>query len=255
MARAICLGITKSSLVSEDSITIYDKNKSQFDNFSDKIKKAENISEAIKVSKYIFVCVKPQNIKDLFDEIDADLLKNKIIITICAGITIKTYENRFGDIKVIRAMPNTPLLIGYGVCALCKNSNVLPHEFGFVKSIFESSGCVTELDEDKIDAITAVTSSSPAYVYLFIKAMYEGAKKIGIDKEDTISLICKTLIGSANMVLQSEKDIDELIRMVKSPNGTTEKALDVFENSDFIKIVSDAMTACKERATELSKLN
>ena len=112
-----------------------------------------------------------------------------------------------------------------------------------------------ELKEDEINRITAITSSSPAYVYLFAKAMLVGAQNMGINAENTLEMICKTIIGSANMILSDSRSVDELIRMVKSPNGTTERALNVFEEKGFIDIVSEAMKACADRADELSKLN
>ena len=164
-------------------------------------------------------------------------------------------ENILKNVKLIRTMPNTPLLIGQGVTALCRNNNVSDEDFEFVKNIFASCGIITEIAEDDINALTAITSSSPAYIYLFIKSMLDGAKNLGFNYANTLDLICKTFIGSANMVLASDKTLEEQIRMVKSPNGTTEKALNVLENNDIQKIISDAMEACTKRAIELSELN
>jgi pyrroline-5-carboxylate reductase len=152
-------------------------------------------------------------------------------------------------------MTNTPLLIGQGVTALCKNQYASYADFEFVKTIFSSCGIITEIAENDINALTAITSSSPAYIYLFIKSMLDGAKNLGFNYENTLDLICKTFIGSANMVLASDKTLDQQIRMVKSPNGTTEKALNVLEDSNIQKIISDAMEACTKRAIELSELN
>jgi pyrroline-5-carboxylate reductase len=152
-------------------------------------------------------------------------------------------------------MPNTPMLLGLGVTALCKNDLVSENEFEFVTSLFASSGDTIELKEDEINAITAVTSSSPAYVYTFIKGMLEGAKRLGLDYDNMLDVICKTIIGSVHMVLTKEKSVDDLIRMVKSPNGTTERALNVFDENNFTKTIEDAMIACSNRAEELAKLN
>ena len=152
-------------------------------------------------------------------------------------------------------MPNTPLLIGHGVTALAKNSNVTDDNYSFIKNVFSSSGITVDVQEQDIDAITAITSSSPAYVYLFIKSMLEGAQKIGFNNKETLNLICKTIIGSTNLVLQSSLTLDEQINMVKSPNGTTEKALNVLDNKDFTGTIIDAMQACKDRAKELAELN
>lgn len=254
MAYAIACGISRAKLVQDSDIILFDKNEAQFEKFPSSFSKASDLNEAISESNYIFFSVKPQNIKSVLSEIKADI-QNKVFISICAGVTMESIENYFDKIKLVRTMPNTPLLIGQGVTALCKNNHVSNEEFEFVKSIFASCGIVTEIDEKDINALTAITSSSPAYVYLFIKSMYEGAKSLGFDYENTVELICKTFIGSANMVLSSDKTLDEQIRMVKSPNGTTEKALNVFEAQNVEKIIAEAMKACEKRACELAELN
>ena len=254
MAYAIACGISRAKLVDDANIILYDKNEAQFEKFPSTFSKASDLNKAISEADYIFFSVKPQNIKDVLAEIKVNI-EEKIFISICAGVTMESIEKNFDKIKLIRTMPNTPLLIGQGVTALCKNQYVNDDEFEFVKSIFASCGIVTEIDEKDINALTAITSSSPAYVYLFIKSMYEGAKSLGFNYDNTVELICKTFIGAANMVLSSDKTLDEQIRMVKSPNGTTEKALNVFEAENVEKIIADAMKACEHRAFELAELN
>lgn len=254
MANAIALGLSKSKIVNDNDIILYDKNIEQYSKFNKSFSIAKDICSGIEMADYIFISVKPQNIKDVLSEINIDI-KNKVFISICAGITMASIEAVLNDVKLVRAMPNTPLLIGQGVTALCKNAKATNEEFEFVKSIFSSCGIVTEIAEKDINALTAITSSSPAYVYLFIKSMLDGAKNLNFNYENTLELICKTFIGSANMVLSSDKSLDEQIRMVKSPNGTTEKALNVLEGDNIAKSISDAMEACTKRAIELSELN
>ena len=255
MASAICGGIISSSISSANSITLFDKNKDQYSKFNSDCSIADTIEQAISASECIFFSVKPQNMKEILSSLRKLDLSDKLFISICAGVTIESIERALGNVKVVRTMPNTPLLIGMGVTALCRNSNVSDEEFAFARSLFESSGYTTELEEDKINRITAITSSSPAYVYLFAKAMLVGAERMGITADNTLEMICRTIIGAANMILKDERSIDDLIKMVKSPNGTTEKALNVLENNGFIDIVSDAMKACADRADELASLN
>lgn len=255
MASAICGGIINSSITTADKIILFDKNEEQYAKFDPACLKAKSLSEVVSFADCIFFSVKPQNIKDILAEIKEFYLSNKLFISICAGITIESIENVLGKVKVVRTMPNTPLLIGQGVTALCRNKAVSDEEFAYATSLFASSGYTTEAKEEDINRITAITSSSPAYVYLFAKAMLEGAHNIGFSSENAIEMICKTIIGAANMILTDNRSVDELIQMVKSPNGTTERALNVFEDRNFIGIVSDAMKACTDRAEELSKLN
>lgn len=255
MASAITGGIINSSLLPAESIYLYDKNPLQYDKFHKDCNKVDDLNRAFSLADYVFLSIKPQNVKEVLNQIKSLNYENKVFVSICAGITIGSIEKELPNSKIIRTMPNTPLLLGKGVTALCKNANVSNEDFEMVKSFFSSSGYITEIEENDINSLTAITSSSPAYVYLFAKGILEGAKALNFNYEDTLKMICYTLIGSANMILSSNKNIDDLISMVKSPNGTTEKALNVFEDRNFIDIISEAMKACKDRAEELSELN
>ena len=255
MASAIAGGMIKSSIVPANDIYLYDKIKEQYGKFDANCNQTTNLEEGFNCAKYVFLSIKPQNIREILSLISCLDYKEKVFISICAGITIESIEGQLTGAKVIRTMPNTPLMLGQGVTAICKNSLVSEEDFEFVKSIFSSSGYVSEIAEKDINCLTSVTSSSPAYVYMFAKAILEGAKSLDFNYEDTLKMICYTLIGSANMILSANKSVDDLIAMVKSPNGTTERALNVFDEKDFLGIVKEAMEACTKRAEELSKLN
>lgn len=255
MASAIAGGIIKSGLVEASCVYLFDKNPEQYNKFDKLCKSVDSIEEGINLCDYIFLSVKPQNISEILDKIAKANYENRIFVSICAGITIESIERSLKGAKIIRTMPNTPLLLGQGVTAICKNDKVEDSDFTFVKSLFESSGYVSEIDEKDINALTAITSSSPAYFYLFAKSILEGAKLLNFNYNDTVEMICRTMIGSANMILSGDKSLDDLISMVKSPNGTTEKALNVFEDNQLTEIVCNAMLACAKRAEELSKLN
>ena len=255
MASAIAGGIISSGIETANNILIFDKNELQYSKFDANCIKMGSIKELVLNSDYIFFSIKPQNIKDVLNEIKNTSIVGKVFVSICAGITIKSIESTLNNAKIVRTMPNTPLMIGEGVTALCRNQLVTDDEFSYVTSLFSSSGFTEELLEEDIDKITAITSSSPAYVYLFAKAMRDGAIKMGFNNDNTLEMICRTIIGSAKMILASDKSVDELITMVKSPNGTTERALNVFESSSFEETIAEAMDACAKRANELAKMN
>lgn len=256
MASAIASGIISSKLILPTDIILFDKNELQYSKFDSNCIHADSIAKAVELSDYIFLSVKPQNIKDVLSEIKlSSPLNNKVFISICAGITISSIEEQIGNVKIARAMPNTPLLIGQGTTGLCKNELLTDDDFKAVESFFASSGYVVSVQESDINNVTALTGSSPAYAYLFVKAAVEASQRLGFNNVNAIKMFCQTLIGSANMILNSEKNIDELIKMVTSPNGTTEKALNVFYQNDFCEIIYKAMEACANRAEELSKLN
>ena len=255
MASAIAGGIIKSNYIAPCDIYLFDKNTEQYNKFDTGCNHSSDIQTSFNASKYIFLSIKPQNIKDVLTEIATFDYKDKVFVSICAGITIKSIEKMLPNAQIIRTMPNAPLQIGQGVTAICRNNSVKNEDFDFVKGIFSSSGYVTEIDESDINSLTAITSSSPAYIYLFAKGMLDGAKKLNFNYNDTLNMICATLIGSANMILSSNKSVDDLITMVKSPKGTTEQALNVFDEHNFTEIISKAMEACTKRAEELSLLN
>ena len=143
-------------------------------------------------------------------------------------------------------------MIGKGVTGLCRNTKVNDRAFSDICRLFSTLGEVVVVGEDKINAMTAATSSAPAYVYLFIKSIADAARELGLDENRMTDYISRMVIGSVELMLSTKKTPDEMIEMVKSPKGTTAEALSVFEQRDFAGIVKDAMTACKERAEELA---
>lgn len=210
--------------------------------------------EAVDKADYIFICVKPQVAPAVLCEIADCDLKNKVVISIMAGITLSALTEALGkDTAIIRTMPNTPLMLGKGVTALCRNEKVSDKKFSDICRLFSEMGEVMVVTEDKITAVTCASGSAPAYVYLFIKAIADEARAMGLEQKNLDQIIARMVIGSCHMVLESGKTPEELIRMVCSPNGTTERAMAVFEEEGFCNIVSKAMQACGKRAEELAK--
>ena len=150
-------------------------------------------------------------------------------------------------------MPNTPLQIGLGVSAVARNNLVEDADYEKICGIFEASGMVLRLEEDQIDAVTSVNGSSPAYFYYFIDAMMKSAEAQGLHCENLLEAICKTAIGSAEMLMRSGKTPAELIRAVTSPHGTTEQAMNVFYKAGTAETIDEAMRACTRRAAEMAK--
>lgn len=254
MATAIIEGMLSGGHPAGE-IAVFDIDVNKTDIFSKKgIKVYESANDLSENSEIIFLCVKPQNYEELLNEISLTAKTNKIYVTIAAGISTSYIQNMLkSEVKVIRVMPNTPLLVKEGASALCKTSNVSDSEFKYISDIFGNIGTVQELPESLMNAVISVNSSSPAYIYLFAKGIIDGAKEQGIDEETAKSLFCKTLIGSAKMIMESGKTPDELIKMVSSPGGTTLKALEVFNDNDLIGTIKKAMLACTKRAEELGR--
>lgn len=215
---------------------------------------AESAPAAAAAADCIIFAVKPQNMPELLAELKAaDAVHNQLLVSIAAGIPIRTFTDAFGDLPVVRTMPNTPMLIGAGVIALCRNAKVSDEAFTYVRSLFDAAGSTIVLEETDMNKIISVTSSSPAYVFLFIKSICESGLAQGLAEDGLLDAVCDTVIGSAKLVKASDKTPDELIAMVTSKKGTTEQALFKLEEYRFAEGIHEAMLACTRRAEELGR--
>jgi len=216
-----------------------------------------SIEELCKASDCVVLSVKPQNFPEILSEI-ANINTNGrriLFVTIAAGITTDTVSNALGGAPVVRALPNTPMLIGKGVSALCRNESVTDEEFSLVCGFFSASGEIIKIDESEMNRIICVTSSAPAYVFKFIKAICDGAAAQGLDGNELKESVCAMVAGAAEMLAKSERSPEELISMVCSKGGTTERAVSELDRYDFSSGIISAMQKCTDRADELSAIN
>ncbi len=257
MASAIIGGMTSVGNYPWNSINLFDVVSDKTAEFAKKgAKTFTNITQLYNASDCIVLSVKPQNFPEILSEIsDAQKTnpKHTLYITIAAGISTEAICEKLGNVPIVRALPNTPMLIGKGVSAICKNSLVNDDEFVFASSAFESAGEVIVIDESEMNRIICVTSSSPAYVFMFIKAICEGAEKqrLQLNADNIKKAVCGVLIGAAEMLASSDLTADELISMVCSKGGTTERAVAELERLGFSEAINSAMQKCTERAYEL----
>lgn len=254
MAGAIIEGILAKQVAKPENIGVIDVSHEKCEKFEQRGLNVFKLYDSIeKFCDIIFLSVKPQNYEEVLASLSGHT-DGKIIVSIAAGISTGFIKSRIGsNSHVVRVMPNTPLLLGCGATAMCHVAPVTDEEFEKVKRIFEAGGSVDVLPEEKMNAVISVNSSSPAYIYLFAKAVIDGAVKQGIDADTAKALIAKTLEGSAKMISSSGYTPDELIKMVSSPGGTTLKALEALYEHDFEDAVIDAMERCTKRAEELGK--
>lgn len=258
MATAIIGGMLDSG-VNASLITVYDKFADKTAAFASRgVNAAPTLCDAAAASELILLSVKPQNFAEVLGELAESGVdtQSKVFISIAAGISTDAVCKMLGrNCAVVRVMPNTPLQVGKGVSALCRNSLVSDESFALARSIFDCAGMTICLDESQMNTVICANGSSPAYFYYFIDAMVRSAKAQGLDcDEKTLTeVICRTVIGSAEMLLASGKSAAELIRAVTSPNGTTERAMNVFYEEDVDKTIDRAMRACTARAEEMSR--
>lgn len=253
MGYAIIKGMSGSAENTE--IFAYDKD-------IEKIKRIEELGafsckselETVEKCKYIILAVKPQMFEEVLDTIAPAVTCDTVIVSIAAGITSEYIKKKtIPEAKVVLVMPNTPLLLGEGASALAKSEPVTDEEFAFVRNIFSVCGETAVVSADKMKEIIAVNGSSPAFIYLFAKGFIDYAKSVEIDEAEAMKLFAKSLIGSAKMMTDSGYSIDELIKMVSSPGGTTLAGLDELYKGNLTDVVDKACKSCTKRAYELSK--
>jgi len=221
---------------------------------------ADNV-EVVRESNAILIAVKPQHIDEVLRDIANAFegrsrdLKKRLIISIAAGVTIDRIAGALGKgVRVIRVMPNAPAIVGRGMAALVKSKAASKADEAFALRVFQSVGdAVTLKDESMLDAVTGLSGSGPAYVYLFVKALADAATNEGIPSELALRMALKTIEGAEQVMRSGDKTPDELIRIVASPGGTTEAALRQFATAGFSDIVAGAVHAATRRSRELGK--
>ena len=203
-------------------------------------------------AEVLILSVKPQFYADAIAEIRDCIRDDQLVITIAPGKTLSWLEEQFGKrVKIVRAMPNTPALVGEGMTAACVNQYVTEEEKAYALKILDSFGKVELVPEHLIDAVVAVSGSSPAYVFMFIEAMADAAVAEGMPRTQAYEFAAQAVYGSAKMVLETGKHPGELKDMVCSPAGTTIEAVRILEKKGFRSAVIEAMRACADVSRRL----
>ena len=255
MGAAIMKGIYASEAGKSIELYAFDPDNAKLEALAEYgVKPCANEIELTEKCGYIFLAVKPQVIEGVLETIASAVTADKVLISIAAGISDEFIASKtIPDAKVILVMPNTPLLLGEGASALSRNENVTDEEFDVILNVFRSCGKASVVPKDKMKEIIAVNGSSPAFIYLFAKGFVEYADSVGISSEAALELFSQSLIGSAKMLTDSGYTIDELIKMVSSPGGTTLAGLDRLYEGSLTDVVKNCCESCTKRAYELSK--
>lgn len=254
MASAIMGGVIKKGIVTPEDIIGADlyapgreRVKDQF-----KIEVTADNKEAVRKADVIFLSVKPQFYEDVICGIKEEVRPEQIIITIAPGKTLAWLRDQFGkDVKLVRCMPNTPALVGEGMTAACPNEWISDEDLDRVKGILESFSCVEIVPERLMDTVTAVSGSSPAFVFMFIEAMADSAVCCGMPRMQAYKFAAQAVLGSAKMVMETGKHPGELKDMVCSPAGTTIGGVRVLEQMGFRSAVFEAVKEAEEISRSL----
>lgn len=232
------------------NVTIKEKRKDRLAQLSEKYRVQSN---PLTDSDIIFIAVKPQDLRATIDEIRDEIPNDALIVSLLAGIKSSALEKSIGRrVRIVRLMPNTPVIVGEGMSVISRGAYAKLDDIEWVSRTLAKAGEVLTIEEELMDAVTAVSGSGPAYFYAFVEAMIKAALRLGLTEQDAKSLVHQTLIGAAKMVQESGKDAATLRGEVTSPNGTTAAALSSFESSGWEEIVYRAMKAARDRSRELS---
>lgn len=256
MASAIIGGILQSGLASKEQITATARTEATCSSLKERfgIHTGMDNRQAAKTADILFLAVKPFLFTEVIAEIKDCVKKDAFIISIAAGQSIASIESMFGtSIKLVRAMPNTPALVGEAMSALCANDNVTEADLAKAVSIFNSFGKCEVIKESMMDAVIGVSGSSPAYVYMFIEAMADAAVADGMPRTQAYKFAAQSVLGSAKMVLETGTHPGELKDAVCSPGGTTIEAVAVLEKKGMRNAVICAQRACVQKSKDMSK--
>ncbi|GAA1945207.1 pyrroline-5-carboxylate reductase [Microbacterium aquimaris] len=260
MGGAILHGLVSSGLA-HGGVTVTNRTAAKADALADLEgvrsvaleREPEGNAVAAAAADVVLVGVKPAMVPDLLREIAPHLRPGAVVVSLAAGVTVATFESIVPDsVAVLRSMPNTPSLVGRGVTGLAAGTHASDDDVAVVRRLFETVGSVIEVPEEKIDALSTISGSGPAYVFLLIEQLTRAAEGKGFDRADARRMAEQTFIGAAALLEASDEEPAELRRRVTSPKGTTERAVAVLQDAQLDAVFAEATDAALARAAELA---
>lgn len=254
MARAIALGLYRASPAKAGRIACTRRDAAALSDLAALgMATGSDNHAAIAGAELVVLAVKPQVYDDVLASCRNAFRPGQVLVSVLAGIPTSALERRVPDgVRVVRAMPNTPALIGQGVTGLCAGESAGPDELALAARLFAAVGDVITIDERQMDALTATSGSGPAYLFYLAELMMAGARELGLTPETADTLVRGTLNGAAALLAQSPYSPETLRARVTSPGGTTARAIDVFDAAGLRLTVARAMAAAERRAAELA---
>lgn len=207
--------------------------------------------EAVSGREVVVVAVKPRDVSGLLDQLSGEVTTDQVVITIAAGVPIAVFEAALPGVPVIRAMPNTPALVGEGVTGIAAGAHVDASHLSRALSVMAAVGNVQAMDESLLDAVTAVSGTGPAYVFLLAEALTEAAIREGLPRDIAEAFVHQTIRGAGHLLTETDRSPAELRAEVTSPGGTTAAAVHTLEERGFRAIVEDAVRAAAQRSRQL----
>ena len=254
MAQAVLLPLAKLAQSLRPKVFTYTPSNFKAEDLAQKIqgKSFADIFE-IPESDFYLLGMKPQQFAENSSVLRKVVAQNSVVISLLAGTSVSSLQKHLKTKKIIRAMPNTPCILGQGVVAIFFSQEITEEEKEFARKLFLPISLVLEFkEEEKIDQITNITASGPAYFFEIVRLLsLLGPEKIGLSKEESQLLVAKTMLGAAHMLLQSGESAETLRNKVTSKKGVTYEALKVFENQNLENIIKEALARSYNRVLEL----
>ncbi len=214
----------------------------------------DNLNDCLPQADIVFVAVKPYHSDNLFEKMKPLLNSEQIVVSLMAGVTIETIQQKLDAKKVIRTMPNLPAQVGKGVTSYTESDNVSKIELIMVRNLLDTTGTSIHVKTEKfIDASTGISGSGPAYVFYFMQSMLEAALKMGFSDYDSKVLVSSTFEGAIELFNQNDISPKSWIDKVASKGGTTQAAIDSMDDNNVKELIKDAAYAAFDRAVELGK--
>lgn len=254
MGSALTLGAIKADVFSAEQLLAFDPVAAAIESLGPDITAADSIDEVILKSDVLLLCVKPGDVKEVLGRVASiqDSSGNLLIISIAAGVTISAMEKACQNkARIVRAMPNTPAVVGEGAAAFSLGSEATSSDADFAEKLLGSIGIVSRVKEPLLDTVTGISGSGPAYVYTFIEALADGALLEGLPRDQALAFAAQTVLGAAKMVSESGEHPAILRDRVTSPGGTTIAGLAALEEGAFRATTIKAVKAATVKAREL----
>ncbi|MEN9735848.1 MAG: hypothetical protein RL129_558 [Actinomycetota bacterium] len=252
MGEALLAGLISAGL-QNSKISIYEKREDRAVEITSKYGvRSVGLDEIVSNSDVVLLVTKPQDLGALLDQVGAKFKSGALLVSFAAGKKIEFIASKAGNTKIIRVMPNTPVLINKGMSAISLGAGVEEKQKNFVLTFLNSCGKAIVVDESLQDAVTATSGSGPAYFFAFVEEMVRGAVSLGLTEADATTLTVQTILGAAHMLESSGKSATTLRENVTSPNGTTAAALAKFNEGNLGDLIANAMKAARDRSEELA---
>jgi pyrroline-5-carboxylate reductase len=259
MGGALARGLVRAGAMPADHILLFDPHHARVEHIANELggnvsgRVADSARDAVAGADIVLVAVKPWIVAPVLTQVAPALTQNHVLISIAGGVRIAKMEEIVGGkVPVIRSMPNTPALIGEGATAIARGSHASDAHFALAEELFAAVGKTVEVEERLLDAVTGLSGSGPAYVYLLIEALMDGGVKAGLTRDTARLLAAQTVFGAAKMVLDSDDHPAQLRDNVTTPGGTTIAGLTVLERAGMRVALMDAIEAAAQRSREMS---